>query len=1232
MTTTVNGVGNTISDLSWTNETFDLGGNNTTFNGTGTLDMLANSETVNLAAAAVAAIDGDGGNTFDLLGTTATVTASNNIFDMGATGETLNFQTGSETDTVDTAVGGDYIDLAANDSATVANSGDSIIIGGTGINVTGTADTIFANGNYDSGVTTTVNGVGNTISDLSWTNETFDLGGNNTTFNGTGTLDMLANSETVNLAAAAVAAIDGDGGNTFDLLGTTATVTASNNIFDMGATGETLNFQTGSETDTVDTAVGGDYIDLAANDSATVANSGDSIIIGGAGINVTGMGDTIYAVDDADSGVTTTVNGVGNTISDTYWTNETFDLGGNNTTFTGNGTLDMLASSETVNLAAAALAMINGDTGNTFDLLGTSATVTASNNIFDMSTSGEDLVFQSGSNGDIVDTTAGGDTVNLAANDSTTVANSGDSIIIGGAGINVTGMGDTIYAVGDADSGVTTTVNGIGNTISDTYWTNETFDLGGNNTTFTGNGTLDMLANSETVNLAASTLATIDGDGGNTFNLTVGGDTIDTSGTASGNMINISGTGADSETGSNNTTDLSAPGETLDLNGGTGETVNAAAGGDTIGLGVNVAATVANGGNTIDIDGSGVNLTATEDEIIANNSYDSGATTNIEGFGNSITSTTWTNETFDLGGNNTTFTGTGTLDMLSSSETVNLAASTLATIDGDTGNTINLAAGADTVNTSGNMINISGSGSDSENGSNNTTNLSTQGETLNLSGTGDTVNLTAGADTVNTSGNVINISGMGSDSENGSNNTINLSTQGETLNLSGAGNTVNAATGGDTIDLGALAAATIDGAGGNTINLTNATDSLIVNSSGNTVNAVTGDNITISGSHDAVYLNDADITVTSGSDVSIIGSGNTISAGSNDNIILSGSDDGISGGSYDNFDVSGTYNTIAATDSSADWYTGGYAGDTMSGTDDTSGYSSGGGGSYGSYGFSGNQKTIKTALGQDIGTIAQQDFAVGDLAAANAAEAALQQVNTVASMSPQTPGAGSAVLEGAQWDSQVVTWSLADSPGTAASPFSSYMDSSEVAEVQQAFSTWGAASGITFEEVSDSSQSDIRIGWGDFDTANTGIIGYTSFQTQAGQIQPDTIIRLEDPSQDALTTDSAGQQTYAGTDATLSQVLLHEIGHALGLASNADPNSVMYYDLTSNNQTLDATDIAGIQSLYGPGQTGINVSGSTNVNQLIQAMASFGSQAPGQTYQLAATQPIVQSPLLAASN
>jgi hypothetical protein len=46
--------------------------------------------------------------------------------------------------------------------------------------------------------------------------------------------------------------------------------------------------------------------------------------------------------------------------------------------------------------------------------------------------------------------------------------------------------------------------------------------------------------------------------------------------------------------------------------------------------------------------------------------------------------------------------------------------------------------------------------------------------------------------------------------------------------------------------------------------------------------------------------------------------------------------------------------------------------------------------------------------------------------------------------------------------------------------------------------------------------------------------------------------------------------------------LLHEIGHALGFADDANSNSILSYYLGADNRTLSAADLAGAQELYGP--------------------------------------------------
>jgi predicted Zn-dependent protease len=182
-----------------------------------------------------------------------------------------------------------------------------------------------------------------------------------------------------------------------------------------------------------------------------------------------------------------------------------------------------------------------------------------------------------------------------------------------------------------------------------------------------------------------------------------------------------------------------------------------------------------------------------------------------------------------------------------------------------------------------------------------------------------------------------------------------------------------------------------------------------------------------------------------------------------------------------------------------------------------------------------------------------------------------------------------AVLQNATWGSQkTITWSFASSniSNQGSALFSGYItNGSQQAAIIAALSQWAKASGLTFKEVADSSQTDIRFGFGDFNTQSTGVIGYTTSSDDNGVINNGAVIRLEDPNQLSLAAGTNGQLSYGQTDATFEQVILHEIGHALGFADNIDPNSVMYYQATASNQTLDKTDIAGAQAVYANGSS-----------------------------------------------
>ena len=186
-----------------------------------------------------------------------------------------------------------------------------------------------------------------------------------------------------------------------------------------------------------------------------------------------------------------------------------------------------------------------------------------------------------------------------------------------------------------------------------------------------------------------------------------------------------------------------------------------------------------------------------------------------------------------------------------------------------------------------------------------------------------------------------------------------------------------------------------------------------------------------------------------------------------------------------------------------------------------------------------------------------------------------------------TPTPNTFALEGPAWPNKPITWAFETQTyaSDTAYPFSNPIGSYQ-SVIASAFAKWGSVANIPLLEVADgatnTSAPDIRVGFGALNTGSSGTIGITSYHYSVGATSqtfaPDTLVRLEDPSQ--LAVDGSGD--YAGTSATLYQVALHEIGHSLGLAHSSDPYSVMYAVVGGGNRDLNAGDIAGIQALYGP--------------------------------------------------
>ena len=171
-------------------------------------------------------------------------------------------------------------------------------------------------------------------------------------------------------------------------------------------------------------------------------------------------------------------------------------------------------------------------------------------------------------------------------------------------------------------------------------------------------------------------------------------------------------------------------------------------------------------------------------------------------------------------------------------------------------------------------------------------------------------------------------------------------------------------------------------------------------------------------------------------------------------------------------------------------------------------------------------------------------------------------------------------FEGVKRSSASIEWSFATQnlDADVNTPFSGFINAQYQSTIQAAFARWASVSGLTFTQVADSPSVPIRIGFEAFTT--NGELGETDFRYQRGVLGNDTLIRLLDPATSALLITADGLYAYQYYGVTLFQVMLHEIGHALGLAHTTDPNTIMYPYASASSRDLAAGDIEGVNTLY----------------------------------------------------